>query len=707
MEKSYVAMMKELSNSMDIKIKDVSNLCVQLSYTPWVKKMMYTESPSFDNSRMGKIELNNHVLELKGYDVSNNFINTIALIFPKQEFVISSAGTQNAETFFDDSYTLENYEYVQWKHLFNSYGIKEIFTASNLTVNGKKEKVFSYVQSLPSIDQKPHGFFLSYIKEKEMNDRLKGFQISNDSSIYVLNQYGNLVTSLNSEKNILSDIENVKLSKDMNKLQDILKINGKKYLVFYHISPVNQWKYITIIPYSIAMVDINRIKIATILIAILLSLIGLGLSYLFTNYNYKPVENLVNIMKGRFCDKETECSSEYDFLSKSIYLLLSEEDLLRKKSEQQMPFLRNSALLQHLSGNVNGEKSSAELMRSLEIEFPFENYIVVLVVLENVKGLHSGLSIRVAEQMKSFEAKVHLVEVNSTKKVAIVNMKNLQKIKESTLLLKKIMEEELFTKCSMGVGKPYNSIKHVKFSYEEACNAMEYRLTNDKSDIIFYEEISKISTTYYYPIDKELEILNAIRRGKYIETRKVIEEIISKNVQGNNMYLNNGRCLFYDLIGTALKALNDLKFDTLVTIDEKHIMKVETLAELQEYLNELCEKICDEISENKTSHNEILKINILKYIEENCNNPSISLYALAESVNKSVPYISKFFKEQIGSNFLDYLNRKKIAKAKELLTGQMTILQISVLVGYNSDVTFRRVFKKYEGITPSEYIISK
>ena len=36
----------------------------------------------------------------------------------------------------------------------------------------------------------------------------------------------------------------------------------------------------------------------------------------------------------------------------------------------------------------------------------------------------------------------------------------------------------------------------------------------------------------------------------------------------------------------------------------------------------------------------------------------------------------------------------------------MTIIQIAMTVGYNSDVNFRRVFKKYEGVTPGEYIIA-
>lgn len=726
-EQSYIAMVKEMSKSIDQKFNELSDLSIQLSYTPWVKKVMYMEGKAFDYSRMNKIELNNHVMELKGYDVINDFIDTIALVFPKQEFVISSSGIENAEVYFNDIYSLEDYKYREMDELFQAYGIKKILNSTTLNFNGVKDNVFTYVQSLPSIDQKPHAFFVSFIKEKEMNDRLKGFQISNDSSIYVLDKNDNLITGLNKEKeflativkensqtinnnkdhNILSDKQKIYSLKTTNRFGHLAEIKGKKYFVFYQESSVNQWKYIMTIPYNVVMADINHMKMITIVVAILISIIGLFLSYLFTNRNYKPVNNLVNIMKERFSYKEAVNSNEYDFLKQSIFLLLSEEDLLRKQAEKQKPFLRNAALMQIINGDIQDDKKFMELLNSADIRLPYSKFVTVVFVLDAIKGIHSELSLQIFKKMEQFNAKIYFVEINGTKKAAVLNIDNGDKVKAAVILLKQIVEKELHIKSNVAVGKTYELINGIRISYEEGCSALDYKVIDNKNDIIFYEEISDINATYYYPIEKEVEILNALRRGKYSETVQVIEEVIAKNVEATNMCLDNGRFLFYNLISTVLKAVNDLKLNDLIIIDKKYIMNIQTIVKLENYLKDLCKKICDEIEENKTSHNDILKINILKYIDDNFNNPTISLDIVAQSVSKSVPYVSKFFKEQIGCNFLDYLNRKRIAKAKELLNGQMTIIQISELVGYNSDVTFRRVFKKYEGITPSEYIIAR
>jgi len=706
-EQSYVAMTKELSNSVDQQLKQINSLSIQLSHTPWVKKIMYTEGTSFNYSSMNKIELNNHIMELKGYDITNDFIDTAALVFPRQQFIISSSGTEDSETFFNDIYHLKDYEYGRWQELLSVYGNKEILRPNILSYNGNDEEVLTYIQSLPAIDQKPHGFFLTFIKEKELNAKLRGFQISNDSSIYVLDKNNNLITSLSKEKELLSDIKGIKFSKDGNRVNNLIKINGKKYFVFYKISDVNQWRYVTVIPYNIVMTNINNMKIVTMIVAMLLSLLGLYLSYLFTTRNYEPLRNLVNIMKNRFSYKETVEVNEYDFLKKSIFLLLSEEDFLRKQAQKQKPLIINAAFLQFLNSGCNEGVLLEEQLSSLDIRFKYENYVVLFFVLDSIKGITNALSTKIYDKIQAFNGQDYLVEINGTKKAAILNTNDLNSVKDIAVMLRELLEQELSVKCSIGVGKAYNTLADIRTSYEEACNAVDYRLINDNSEIIFYEEISKVNNTYYYPFDKEVEILNGLRRGKYHETLKVIEEIIAMNVEADNMYLENGQCLLYDLIGTALKAINDLKINDLVTLDKNNIVKIQTLAELQDYLKCLCRKICDVLEENKTSHNDILKINILNYIDENINNANLSLDLVAESVNKSIPYVSKFFKEQIGCYFLDYLNRKRIGKAKELLNGQMTIAQIALLVGYNSDVAFRRVFKKYEGITPSEYIVGK
>lgn len=93
----------------------------------------------------------------------------------------------------------------------------------------------------------------------------------------------------------------------------------------------------------------------------------------------------------------------------------------------------------------------------------------------------------------------------------------------------------------------------------------------------------------------------------------------------------------------------------------------------------------------------------LDYIRENYNK-DITLEALANHVNVSPFYFSKCFKELTGINFIDYLTDYRIKVAKDMLrNGSFNVKEIGYEVGYSDPNYFSRVFKKIEGISPTEY----
>lgn len=95
--------------------------------------------------------------------------------------------------------------------------------------------------------------------------------------------------------------------------------------------------------------------------------------------------------------------------------------------------------------------------------------------------------------------------------------------------------------------------------------------------------------------------------------------------------------------------------------------------------------------------------NIEKYIEENLDK-KLSLTDIAESIHMNKSYISRMFKEKAGENLFDYINKRKIEKAKQLIkNNELRMYEIALNVGMEDTAYFSRVFKKYEGISPSEY----
>lgn len=86
-------------------------------------------------------------------------------------------------------------------------------------------------------------------------------------------------------------------------------------------------------------------------------------------------------------------------------------------------------------------------------------------------------------------------------------------------------------------------------------------------------------------------------------------------------------------------------------------------------------------------------------------NEDISLSEISSYVNLSPQHFSKIFKETTNFNYVEWVNNLRVEKAKEYMNQEdYTIKEICYLVGYKDPNYFSRIFKKYVGISPTEYV---
>ena len=103
------------------------------------------------------------------------------------------------------------------------------------------------------------------------------------------------------------------------------------------------------------------------------------------------------------------------------------------------------------------------------------------------------------------------------------------------------------------------------------------------------------------------------------------------------------------------------------------------------------------LGEERTIHG------LTRYLQEHLKE-EISLSVLAEEFHLNPQYISQLFKNEIGVNFLTYLTNIRLEHAKKLLIStSLPIAEVSEQSGYGDYRVFTKVFKKNEGITPSQY----
>jgi two-component system response regulator YesN len=223
------------------------------------------------------------------------------------------------------------------------------------------------------------------------------------------------------------------------------------------------------------------------------------------------------------------------------------------------------------------------------------------------------------------------------------------------------------------------------------------------------ENMKEISPQHYMSFIHYKEVAEELHQNgsaKIQESLAIIDDIIS-SCKSQHIYPEIA-CRFF------IKVLEHIEFLSKNMSLQTH----EYLADMKEYLrfcNSSEELLAhmeqslqsvytpQELHELDTAQfkNEISKA--LKYIEENYQQ-KLSLSSIAEYVNFSTNYLCRSFKEEVGINVISYINNLRMKKAGELLKQKDSLVkEVSMEVGIDDQLYFSRLFKKYYGMSPSEY----
>jgi len=130
----------------------------------------------------------------------------------------------------------------------------------------------------------------------------------------------------------------------------------------------------------------------------------------------------------------------------------------------------------------------------------------------------------------------------------------------------------------------------------------------------------------------------------------------------------------------------------------------EDIVEINQMFRDCFEKIIEKHQNWQNSkHNQMVeKVN--RMISAESSNKNLSLNLIADSLAMSPDYVGKLFKKYTGKSIVTRINEERIENAKRmLLDTRLPINDISDKVGFTTDKYFFALFKKMNGITPSEY----
>ncbi|MCC8100498.1 MAG: AraC family transcriptional regulator [Clostridiales bacterium] len=202
---------------------------------------------------------------------------------------------------------------------------------------------------------------------------------------------------------------------------------------------------------------------------------------------------------------------------------------------------------------------------------------------------------------------------------------------------------------------------------------------------------------------QEQILINTLLSGKFETIPSMVNAILEEHVAPLRKN--------YDVVHNRLQTIANLLAEGLIAAHIPGIDAVEASNRLQEAdsiaaLEEAAQVVFQRAAALSASNSEEDGIiaQALDYIQAHVGDRNLDVTAVCEYAGVGVKRLTRMFQRRFDMSVADYMNRCRIAAAKELLKNpKLTVAQVADRVGYNSSDTLARNFRKCEGVTPTEY----
>lgn len=708
-------------------VKSVESLADWINLNPYYFIFLPEAKEALDSSDR-LLNIRNLCREIYSQTYKNSYIIDAFIYIPSENLIVGPSYTTTPYNYYTYINRPLDMSYEKWlKFLSGEYKMKYI-PSFNIKADYKNLSTIVFANTLSRwiIDGKNANVFV-IIDQSKIVSTMKEIVSYPKGILWILDRDNNQVLKVSADKQDISLPKlNFSIYNDF-RIKE-LTLNGEKWIIYYVISPVYGWKYISMVPVNSFFEEIRKIRNLSLILLGFMSIIGSILIFFFSMQNYRPLSEIKRLLQAGSETKSSEHEkNEFDFIRDLVVQTLSKEEELKKQIMRFSPIIKNNLLYQLLLGSALPENIGELELKTLEMQRQDAKFLVCLIEIDDCSGF-------IKEESDSEYSLVTLVVTNvmdelletngfkhwdvlfsRTKLSVIVEIKDdvkdsIKKLTEIFGNMIEFLEKNFSIYVSVGISGEVMGIINLKFAYEQAEKVLSLKFVKPNMKIFKFSELSQDITSEkeFLPKDIENKIINVVKEGKVEGVYEVFESIKNHITAANSPHM--AKMILIYLYGLYYQLLNSIpnkvgekqkpepeKVMRLI-IEEKNPKKV--LQSIQEDYKILAENVIV----NKQKIGNDLISNILDYIHQQYSSSEISLSTIAERFNITPQYLSAIFKEKTGQNISDYIQSLRMSRAKELLlTTDYSVSQIAKMIGYTEVSGFTKAFKKVEGISPNKF----
>lgn len=670
-----------LQDSMDERFHSIPDLADKFS------------EQSYAGADQNAKELESLVENLNEDKAGNPMIDDILLYYADERQVVGTLGKKSIEEYYKEKYGavdgLESWErnvLGQKQTGFSLYYYKDeaqiLYASSRNASAGSSPKLF-YMIDAKGIQ-----------KVLQQANKNKVFQL-----VALADDHGEAF-AYHGEKKLLPVVSRLERQSQSGSQ----KIGN--YLASYQPSEIDGMHYVMLNHKDDVFGDGNKITILLTVMIVCCFLVSIGIALFLSYRNAKPINQLLKRVQAQ---GEDAAANPYHYIDRKIGLLLRENTSALEQMESQQRLIESSFLSSILISEVREESGINGLSSMYGIEF--ENTYFCVIVLscekeedqerytEHAENFYQALEQKDNEQYlllscKVEEQYVYLLNYDAAESVSEKPVHHFTE-KLSNLCSKKGIN------CRIMAGSIYCNSGEIVNSYAEAL----YLLHNTDQTVAHYSEklrnpVKPDGGKLYADFERMM------LAGEYKQAAEVLPSLFEHYIVELSPVPTKYRqfavvnqvydALLHECKGNEedqemLKECTDLLFAAK--------SNQELQQNLYHVLTQLRSTKTQKVEQDGSTASKTKQI-----IDANYTNPMLGLSSISEQLGVSAAYISRSFKKQYNQGIAEYMSRTRIKHAKELiLEGKMNIKAIALSVGFSSDVSFIRVFKKYEHVTPGKF----
>ncbi len=652
----------------ETRIARMDGYMQQISNDSLMKGIMNLRDETTLFQRYSALDYSRYANQLRLMLVTTDAFDDLALCFPQQDFVLTQRGTYTLAHLFQHEFAVDGMDAADWLAILDSQGQTNRFLpVSGMTTFGVRKPGLLYVCAQAMKYEKATQFAVIYYlsatslaKTFAQSMRYPGTVLSleweDGTTLYCLTE-GEVATGTLFRWS--RSLENTGLSMEITVPQN-------------EISRAS-----------------NEIKNAVLLILASMGALGGVLSAFVAHINYRPLGGIFSMLFERgTLPKEHPSASNLKAVERTLATLLDKDQYLQQQLNEYRDLLQYAALARLLDGSLSIDPATqAHTFDALGMPLPYR-FLSVGVFYREQMGAVALLEQRIqSEQVLAYpieqDGRLALL-FNHTGEDAMRQL-----IAQPGMPL------------AIGISAPCLLLSDVQRAYREALYAVNYRPVLAESGAVFYADVYDARSNYFYPTEAETRIINLLRAGDAAGAQEAFEKLLRHNLDDEPAAYVLHR--LFDSV--AMSVFRQAGVDQATWERENPLPSADVpLDTLTSWMNALLSAAAAAGAVRGATAPDAFLQSVLAYIDETLCDPQLNLSGVAAHFGVSTSHLSRYIKREAGIGYLDLVNRKRVLLAKTLLRkGDMSVKHIAASVGFDSDVTLRRLFKKYEGVVPTQY----